>query len=811
MYCTSCGANNPDGSVFCSVCGAKMDDASQIAQQPYGQPTLDQPTYGQQPYGQPPKKGKAKTVLLIAGGAVLLAAIVLVLIFVVFPGDKKVSGDEDGLLSEKTMQAEFINDGTEVFSNAFSGLGGVDTERYMNESFDAEMEYSVEVSGFPMEMKMTAVYDQEKLGMLAEVTGQEVVLLLDEDTLYTSIAGEATGYRFDTDEEMSAPMPLKERIEAMIKSLPGDSSGDYMVVIEAMLGSISEDCFDKSAGETTLKLTPDDMIDMLNTLEEKAEKDDDLSDAMENLELDIDDAIDSMEEEDFEVSITVGYDDDTPVSLEIDYDDGTETNSFNLQFGYEDTEDSREISLNVTAGSQEIKGKLNVEKDGDEVRYDGELNVLYSGTSETYTLEGSESWDGDEVDGSMTVADSYSNSYTIEYGGTVVFGMPEDMVEDDGRFDVDTGSADVLDISDLIGMEDLGTVAVPEESPWTTAPVVSEVPTTGSGEGKLVGISLPTNSLQRWIGDGARVQASLEEMGYEVDLQYADNTADTQYAQIENQITMGCDVLVIAAVDGSVMGGVLTEAAEADIPVIAYDRLLTDTDKCDYFVTFSRYDVGRIQGEYIISTLGLDYSGTDTYTLECFAGDSGDPNALLYYQGAMDALQPYVDNGTLVVESGQIDMADIATQRWDSARAQERMDSLLTAYYKKENIDAVLSPNDSIAQGIVIALKSAGYGTDDKPYPILTGQDCDKVSIGMISRGEQSMSVFLDTVALADQIILTVDAVLSGKEAPVNTEYDNGIISVPSYNCDIITVGRDNWKEVLIDTGYYDISDIPQD
>ncbi len=814
MYCSSCGANNPDDSLFCAVCGARMDVPSQIPQPSYGQSSYNQPPYGQPPYGQPPqgqqpKKGKSKAVWFVIGGAALLLAIALVLIFVVFPGGAKPAGsDEDDLLDEDTMQAEFVNDCGKVFTNALSGLGGVDYARFKEEPFNVDMEYSVEVSGFPMKIEMSAVYDEVKLGMLAEVMGQGAVLLLDDDTLYVSSAEEVMGYRFDTDEDMSDSMTLEKRVGALIKNMSGES-GDYMLIIEAMIDSIDEGCFDKSGSETTLKLTSDDMIDMLKTLEEKAEDDEELSDAMKETELKIDDAIDNMEEQDFDLIVTVGYDDDTPVSFEIDFDDGTEYGAFNLQFGAEDTKDGKDIRFKADAAGTNVDGGISVTKDGNDVSYDGELSVTTSGTTETYTLEGTESWDGDEVEGSITVADSYGNAYTIEYSGSVVFGMPEEKVEDDSRFDVDTSDADIQDISDLMSSSGLGDYDVPEVSVTEAAPATAEAPEIDTGAGKLVGITLPTNSLQRWNEDGAYVSAALEELGYEVDLQYADFDTAIQINQIESQIAMGCDVLVIAAIDGGAMGSTLEVAKEAGIPVVAFDRLLMNTDKCDYYVTFSSYDTGTVQGEYIVDMLGLGYSETDTFTLECFAGAYEDANSYLYYQGAMDVLQPYIDSGALVVKSGETDMSDIAIQMWDPALAQERMDSLLTAYYKKAGIDAILSPNDTIAQGIVAALKENGYGTSKKPYPILTGQDCDMINIGMISRGEQSMTVFRDTRMLADQIVTTVDAVLSGKAAPVNTEYDNGVINVPSFNCQITIVDANNWREVLIDSGYYDISDIP--
>ena len=256
----------------------------------------------------------------------------------------------------------------------------------------------------------------------------------------------------------------------------------------------------------------------------------------------------------------------------------------------------------------------------------------------------------------------------------------------------------------------------PTEAPAveTEAPAVeTEAPAEPAAEEVFVGVTMPTKSLQRWNEDGANVKAALEAEGYKVDVQYADNKQDVQNSQIENQITMGCKLLVIASIDGGALGGVLEQAKAANIPVIAYDRLITNTDKCDYYATFDNYGVGKMQGEYIEKALGLKDGAKGPFTIECFGGDPGDNNAKLFNQGAMDVLQQYIDSKVLVVKSGQVAFPDqIAITAWDSKNAQDRMDNLLTGFYADENIDAVLSPNDSLAQGIVASLKAAGYGTD---------------------------------------------------------------------------------------------------
>lgn len=349
-----------------------------------------------------------------------------------------------------------------------------------------------------------------------------------------------------------------------------------------------------------------------------------------------------------------------------------------------------------------------------------------------------------------------------------------------------------------------------ESSAAPSAEESSAAPSDDSGAGKLVGVTMPTKSLQRWNEDGANVKAALEAKGYTVDLQYADETQAMQNSQIENQITKGVDVLVIASIDGGALGGVLDQAKSAGIPVIAYDRLITNTEAVDYYATFDNKGVGTMQGEFIVGALGLDKGEKGPFTMECFGGDPGDNNAKLFNQGAMEVLQQYIDDGVLVVKSKQIEYpGEIAITNWKAQGAQDRMDNLLTAYYADENIDVVLSPNDSLAQGIVASLKAAGYGTEDKPFPIITGQDCDKINVGQIIRGEQSMSIFKDTRILADQVIAMTDAILAGTEVPVNAEYDNGVVKVPSFNCEIKFADKDNWKALLVDTNYYKLADIP--
>lgn len=331
-----------------------------------------------------------------------------------------------------------------------------------------------------------------------------------------------------------------------------------------------------------------------------------------------------------------------------------------------------------------------------------------------------------------------------------------------------------------------------------------------SAKDNLIGVAMPTQSLQRWNQDGANMKAQLEEKGYQVDLQYANNDVNTQIQQLENMITKGCKVLVIASIDGSALTDVLAKAAENNIKVIAYDRLIMNTENVDYYATFDNFQVGVIQGKYIEEKLGLK-EGKGPFNIELFAGSPDDNNALFFNGGAMSILQPYIDKGKLVVPSKQTEFTTIAIHGWSSSAAQARMDNLITANYASgKKLDAVLSPNDSLAIGIITSLKNAGYGTAAKPYPVITGQDCDKPNVIAMIKGQQSMSIFKDTRTLAAQVVKMVDAILQGKEAPVNDTktYDNGVKIVPSYLCEPVYADANNYKELLIDSGYYKESDL---
>jgi putative multiple sugar transport system substrate-binding protein len=319
-----------------------------------------------------------------------------------------------------------------------------------------------------------------------------------------------------------------------------------------------------------------------------------------------------------------------------------------------------------------------------------------------------------------------------------------------------------------------------------------------------IGISMPTKSSARWIADGDNIVKTLQSKGYKTDLQYAEDDIPNQLAQIENMITKGVKVLVIAAIDGTTLSDALQKASNSGIKVIAYDRLIRGSPNVDYYATFDNFQVGVLQAQSIEKELGLK-NGKGPFNIELFGGSPDDNNAFFFYDGAMSVLQPYIDSKKLVVRSGQTGMKTVGTLRWDGAVAQSRMDNLLSANYTDKHVDAVLSPYDGLSIGILSSLKGVGYGTSDLPMPVVTGQDAEVPSVKSIMAHEQRSTIFKDTRELAKVTASMVDALLSGSKPEINDTktYNNGVKVVPSYLLKPVSVDISNYKEILVDSGYY--------
>lgn len=352
-----------------------------------------------------------------------------------------------------------------------------------------------------------------------------------------------------------------------------------------------------------------------------------------------------------------------------------------------------------------------------------------------------------------------------------------------------------------------------ERDPETPAATTGSGDATNAGGGELIGIAMPTRSLERWNNDGKNLEELLTKAGYKTSLQYADNKVEQQITQLETMINQGAKVLVVASIDGTALGNVLETAAAAGIKVIAYDRLINGTDAVDYYATFDNYKVGQLQGQFIEEQLDLAAT-SETFNLEPFAGSPDDNNAKFFFSGAWDVLLPYVEAGKLVVPSGKgpksnDEWTKIGIQGWASDKAQAEMDNRINSFYGDKKVDVVLSPNDSLALGIEQSLESNGYKPGDD-WPLITGQDADKANVLNMLADKQSMTVWKDTRTLGTQVATMVDQIIKGETVEVNdTEtYDNGKKVVPSFLLAPQVVTKDTVQKDLVDSGFYKASDL---
>jgi putative multiple sugar transport system substrate-binding protein len=315
--------------------------------------------------------------------------------------------------------------------------------------------------------------------------------------------------------------------------------------------------------------------------------------------------------------------------------------------------------------------------------------------------------------------------------------------------------------------------------------VALATPVLADSHGKgLVGISMPTKSSTRWISDGESMVKEFTALGYTTDLQYGEDDIPNQLAQIENMVTKGAKVLIIAAIDGSTLSDILKKAKEAGATVFAYDRLITKTGDVDFYTTFDNF-------------------GVKPWNVELFGGSPDDTNAFYFYDGAMSVLDPMIKAGEIVIPSGQMGMDKVGTLRWDGAVAQARMDNLLSANYSSAKVHGVLAPYDGLSRGIISSLKGVGYAPGAE-MPIVTGQDAEVASVKAMMAGEQYSTVFKDTRDLAKQTAKMVDAVMAGGQPEINntTTYNNEVKVVPSYLLTPYDVGAGDIEKLLVGSGY---------
>ena len=388
---------------------------------------------------------------------------------------------------------------------------------------------------------------------------------------------------------------------------------------------------------------------------------------------------------------------------------------------------------------------------------------------------------------------------------------------DSGSSSNDTEAAVVEEEKDEEVAED--TEAETTEAEKAEAEEDSSSDDSASAGGKKVGIAMPTKSLERWNRDGSYLEEQFKGKGYEVSLTYSDNKIDQQVKDIEGLIADKVDLLVIAAIDGESLSQVLADAKEENIPVISYDRLIMNTDAVSYYVSFDNYTVGKLQGEFVKEQLDLD-NAAGPFNIEFTAGDPADNNAGFFFNGAYDVLKPYIDEGKLVVPSGQTSFDQVATKSWDTATAMTRFQNILGSNYSDgTQLDVALCSNDSTALGVTQAISTDYAGTNSV---IVTGQDGDEANLANLVDGKQTMTVYK---AVANEAVATLDigiALLNGEtpdaglidkagwsfECAYDTSsYDNGTGIIPSYLLVPTVVTKDNIQKELVDTGYYTMDD----
>jgi len=309
-----------------------------------------------------------------------------------------------------------------------------------------------------------------------------------------------------------------------------------------------------------------------------------------------------------------------------------------------------------------------------------------------------------------------------------------------------------------------------------------------------IGVALPDKTSENWVLAGKLFEDGLAEAGFKADVQYApaSNTVAEQQNQIQAMVTGGAKVIIIGAKDGKQLSTQVEAAKDAGAYVIAYDRLIENTEAVDYYVAFDNFKVGQLQGQALLDGLAANAGHEAPYNIELFSGSPDDANSAVFFNGAMDVLQPKIDDGTLKVLSGQTAIAQTATDGWKAENAQRRMDSILTSTYSSATIDGVLSPNDTLARAIITSAQQAG-----KPVPVVTGQDSEVESVKSIMEGVQYSTINKDTALLVEQSIKMVGQLQKGDDADVNDteQYDNGVKVVPAYLLDPVIVTKENAEE----------------
>ncbi|MBP1234611.1 putative multiple sugar transport system substrate-binding protein [Arthrobacter sp. PvP102] len=330
----------------------------------------------------------------------------------------------------------------------------------------------------------------------------------------------------------------------------------------------------------------------------------------------------------------------------------------------------------------------------------------------------------------------------------------------------------------------------------------SETGTTGSSSGgeafpknSSIGVALPQKTSENWVLAEKLFNDGLNGAGFKADVQFANGGVSEQQNQISAMVTKGAKVIIVGAIDGAQLGTQLKQAKDSGATIIAYDRLLLNTENVDYYVAYDNFKVGELQGQALLDGMKAK-KPSGPYNIELFAGSPDDANAKVFFDGAMSVLKPKIDDGTLKVVSGQTSFEQAVTQGWKAENAQRRADTLLTGSYGTASLDGVLSPNDTLARAVLTSVKAAG-----KPLPIITGQDSEVESVKSIMAGEQYSTINKDTRKLVEHAITMVKDIQAGKTPEINDDksYNNTVKTVPAYLLDPVIVTKENVKTAYVD------------
>ena len=331
----------------------------------------------------------------------------------------------------------------------------------------------------------------------------------------------------------------------------------------------------------------------------------------------------------------------------------------------------------------------------------------------------------------------------------------------------------------------------------------SETGTTGGGTGggeafpknSSIGVALPQKTSENWVLAEKLFNDGLNGAGFKADVQFANGGVSEQQNQISAMVTKGAKVIIVGAIDGAQLGTQLKQAKDSGATIIAYDRLLLNTENVDYYVAYDNFKVGELQGQALLDGMKAK-KPSGPYNIELFAGSPDDANAKVFFDGAMSVLKPKIDDGTLKVVSGQTSFEQAVTQGWKAENAQRRADTLLTGSYNTASLDGVLSPNDTLARAVLTSVKAAG-----KPLPVVTGQDSEVESVKSIMAGEQYSTINKDTRKLVEHAITMVKDIQAGKTPEINDDksYNNTVKTVPAYLLDPVIVTKENVKTAYVD------------